>query len=63
MKNLELIKRKELNLLDQYYSGAINAEEFAQKLFNSNDADRVRKKVVKKREQINNSIERELLKV
>ena len=53
MKSLELIKRKEIDLLDQYYSGNIDADEVLNKLFNSNDADRVRKNIERKRQKIN----------
>lgn len=51
MKKKETTDRKDLLLRQMYESGQIGADEFLDRLFNTKEADRKRRKIVEKNEK------------
>lgn len=51
MNRKEVVKRKDLLLRKKYESGEINADEFLEKLFESTEADRKRRRIVEKNQR------------
>lgn len=50
--NITAKDRKDNNLRKMYQAGELTADDFLQKLFSTNEADRRRKNIVKKNEKL-----------
>ncbi|SDI19446.1 hypothetical protein SAMN05192534_12460 [Alteribacillus persepolensis] len=57
-KKKKVVKRNDLKLRRQYEAGELSAEEFLDKLFNSNDADRKRKRIEEKNSKTTKSLQK-----
>ena len=51
-------KRNDVELRKKYQAGEISADEFLDKLFSTNEADRRRKRIVEKNEKFNRKYQR-----